>query len=230
MRTNIKRTAKEHEGGVRSTGRRNRIEAAKALGAREFFDFLARSTPDWALAAARAPIAEVTRLLVARRRPAGWETDVGRKRIAPVRKPCFVLQLRGHAWCLVLRTIAWVDPESAQAVREDAQALSDMLATEALAFTGEQAEGVVRYALFRSGTAVEEAEWEGEELARFHSKLRERPKGPLGPQVLVDLLFRERGLYLPTCSLDSDGGEMWICLRGLPVSAVERADFIALQR
>jgi hypothetical protein len=201
-----------------------------AVGASEFFSFAAREALDWSLAAVEAPIEDVTGWLVARRKPADWETDVGRKRIAPASKPCFVLQLRGHPWCLVLRTLAWVDPEALEAVREDAHALSEALCTEALAFTGERDPGRIRYALFRQGGLVEEAEWEGEELARFRSSARARPKGPLGPQVVVDLLFRERRLYLPTFSLDSDGGQMWLALKRLPVSAVERADFLALRR
>ncbi|HLL53904.1 MAG TPA: hypothetical protein VK447_10180 [Myxococcaceae bacterium] len=206
------------------------MDLTLAAGAREFFSFIARETPDWSLAAVEAPIGDVTRALVARLAPAGWETDVGSKRIPPARKPCFVLQLRGHPWCLVLRTLAWVDPDAMEAVREDAQALSEELRTDALAFTGEHASARIHYALFRGGAALEEAEWEGEELCRFRSELRGRPKGPLGPQVVVDLLFRERRLYLPTFSLDSDGGQMWLALKRLPVSAVERADFLALRR
>jgi hypothetical protein len=201
-----------------------------AAGARDFFSFIARATPDWALAAVQAPIGDVTGALVARLEPAGWETDVGRKRIAPARKPCFVVQLRGHPWCLVLRTLAWADREALEAVREDAQALSESLCTDALAFTGEQAWARIRYVLFRRGATEEEAEWEGEELCRFHSARRDRPKGPLAPEVVVDLLFRERGLYLPTFSLDSDGSQMWLALKRLPVSAVKQADFLALRR
>ncbi len=205
------------------------MEPAKALGASEFFDFVLRESPQWALAAVDAPIDAVTPALVKRHRPDGWEPDVGKKPVAPARKPCFVLQLRGHPWCLVLRTLAWVDAESAEQVREDARALSKRLETRALAFTGQGAAGPIRYGLYREGLLVEAAEWEGEELTRFHSTLRGRPKGPLVPRVMVDGLCREHGLYLPTCSLDTDGGQLWLSLADLPVSAVARADFLALR-
>jgi len=231
MRSQTRRAhpRKPQQGGVRSTVKRNRVDPVKAVGVREFFDFIQKATPEWAVAAVEARIDAVTHALVARHRPEGWASDVGRKPVAPARRPCFVLQLQGHRWCLVLRTIAWVDDASIQEIRSDARALSQTLSAQALSFTGQQSSGLVRYEVFHSGRVIEEAEWEGEELSRFRSETREKPKGPLGPEVVVDLLFRERGLYLPTCWLDSDGGHMWISLEDLPVSAVERADFLALR-
>ncbi|MEZ0230373.1 MAG: ankyrin repeat domain-containing protein [Planctomycetota bacterium] len=171
-----------------------KLAISGVAGAKEFVKRARRGPGEWSLVAVRADGATVAKVLEETGRV---ETNALIRSVAQLDREsaAFILQLAGHAWTLVVRSIGWVDAKLLDAVRADAKTLSLRLATDAIVFVAEETAGIESWSSFAKGELAAEDDTSGD--------------------ADPDAFFAERGVFLPPLAIVSDGLSVRIELRGL---------------
>jgi hypothetical protein len=218
------------EGAIRSSGK-TRGDMRQMRGASDFLKHVNQGQPEWTLVAAEAGVEEVAAVLAELRQATVWEKDVAGRPVEAAPRFTFAVRLHGHGWTLAPLSVGWAQLEDFEAARRDARELSQRLGTLALAFFGEDTACTIGYELFDRGERVECVEWEdGGDLLRFESTRRQKPARFNGAWKNIDRTIAELGLYVLPCALDSDGRNARLELSGIPLGAVERADYLGFAR
>jgi hypothetical protein len=212
---------------------KSKDQDAASGGVADFLKLMHHGQPEWAILAVKAPIDEVSEDFADFAGSAAVHRDVPRKPAAEyddVQQVVAVVQCKGSAWTIILRSVHYVDEGQIESVAETAKELSARLNTRAISFVGEDTSGANGYKLFEQGKLVEDIEWEANgEFFRFKSSLRKRPTLEKVDDSFIDGLFKEEGIYLPACYAMSEGASSWLAVEEASMNSVQRADLIELE-
>jgi len=202
------------------------------LGVADFLKFMYDGQPEWSLIAVKAPAEEVAEELAdfrgAKNVFKGVEIKPGAE-YDDVEQLVSVVQVKDNPWTIIFRSLLYADAAAIEHAAEDAKELSGRLSTRAISFIGEDTSGANAYSLCEKGKLLEEAEWEvGGEFFRFKSSLRKRPALESVEDEFVDELFRNEGIYVPSCYPRADKGEPWLAVDKSSEGLVEWAELIEL--
>jgi hypothetical protein len=183
------------------------------VGIKHFLEFMYDGHPEWSLFAVKAPFEEVSTAFAKCRKAKGTFTDVPREPAGAVgdelAQLAAVVQVSGSPWTVVFRSLLWLDSSHLDEVPKEAKDLSARLKTRTITFMGEDTSGAMVYEIFESGKSVAKEEWEdGDDEA--------------------DAIFREQGIYLPSCYPKAEGKKKWLAVDKKSAAMIERADLIDL--
>lgn len=203
------------------------------LGINHFLEFMYGGEPEWSLFAIKAPIDDVSNAFAEFRHAKSKATDVPRKTTGgdgdELAHLVAVIKLKDNPWTVVYRSLLWVDMTHLEGVPQEAKELSARLKTRAITFFGEDTSCAMAYEIFEDGKSLENAEWEsGSEFSQFKSTLRKKPELDEVGDEFADEVFREQGIYLPSCYPKSDGEKKWLAVDTVSAGTIERADLIEL--
>ncbi|MDB6124718.1 MAG: hypothetical protein JWQ71_3711 [Pedosphaera sp.] len=202
------------------------------IGITHFLEFMYDGEPEWSLFAVKAPIEEVSAAFAEFRNAESSFTDVPRVAAGSdddLEQFVAVVQIKNNPWTVVFRSLLWVDESHLEDVPQEARELSARLKTKAVTFFAEDTSGAMSYEIFENGKSLESAEWEsGGEFFSFKSTLRKKPDLEEVGDEFADEVFREQGIYLPSCYPMSDGEKHWLAVDEVSASAIVRADLIEL--
>jgi hypothetical protein len=208
-------------------------EVSTSAGVADFLKLMHKGQPEWAILAVKAPIDEVSEDFADFAGSGAVHRDVPRKpaeEYDDVQQVVAVVQSKGSAWTIILRSVHYVDERQIEGVEEAAKEMSARLNTRALSFVGEDTSGANGYKVFEKGKLLEDIEWEANgEFFRFKSSLRKRPTLEQVDDSFVDGLFREQEIYLPACYAMSEGASSWLAVEKASMDAIERADLLELE-
>ena len=209
-------------------------------GVTDFYEWVRKGHGEWAILAVRAPIEAVARTLIELRAGANpesfsasgrWRRDVpirtGRDG-DPVSDLVPLVQLRGHAWTVAVYDMFHLSMRTLCSAPEDARGLSGRLGATAIEFSSEDTSGATGYRIFEGGDPVESAEW-GSGRDVFSSTRRPRPPWAAIPRDFPDEVFREHGLYIPSCYAPHDEDPPRVAIDAPEADEVERADLLDLR-
>jgi hypothetical protein len=208
-------------------------QAGTPAGAMDFLRFIREGHPEWAIIAVKAPIDEVSEEFAEMSGSGAIHRDVQKAQATEFEEfeeIIAVVQARGSAWSIIVRTVFFIDEDHIESFDEEAKDISARLNTRAVFFCGENTSGMDSFKLCEKGKAIEEIEWEENgAFTRFKSTLRKRPPIETVDDSFVDGLFRELGIYVPACYPLSHGGTASLAVDKDSLSQVERADIIEME-
>lgn len=191
---------------------RQRAQSAVPGEVKQFLKLMLDGQPEWALVAVKAPFEAV-----AKGCSVCWGLQVRTEKLR-VAKPLgkhdsvdlnpVVVQVKGHPWVIVFRSLFSLEGDAMHDVEEAARQLSKNLTTQAVSFVGEDTSGAVGCQWFEKGALVEQHESE---------------EGSTGRAVK---LFTELGIQVPACYATSDGKEPFLAVVSPSPEAIERADLL----
>jgi hypothetical protein len=202
------------------------------LGVTHFLDFMYDGQPEWSLFAIRAPFDDVANAFAAYRKPKHRYTNVPRQPAGAegdeLAHLAAIVKVKDNPWTVVFRSLLWVDSSHLAEVPQDAKELSTRLKTRAVTFFAEDTSGAMAYEILELGKSLENAELMDGEFSSFKSTFRKQPALEEVGDEFADEVFREQGIYLPSCYPRSEGGKHWLAVDKVSAGTIERADLIEL--
>lgn len=209
------------------------------VGVRDYHVWMSGNHFEWVILAVLAPIDDVARTLIETRvgvHPQDFLPSNGWHRNVPIRSgaegdrisPLIPLvQLHGHRWTIAVYDTFNLSMRTLYSAAQDAQELSLRLATLAITFGEEDTASTTAYQLFECGELMEFTE-RSPDLGRYASKKRPDHPGSVLPEYFPDAVFRDCGLYIPSCyARNADDGPCLV-VEGLLTQEIEQADLLAL--